>query len=201
MRLLRPAFVAVTVAVLVPLAPSPAGAAEPFGLPCGYTIVDHLDGDEHTAELNGGPIVLGRDAAGLPVSGSVTCSLHVNGSLHSDPAAASATSEVTPGVVLLAPTPVSFTAGVADTVEVCTRVDVAGGGTYYWNPDLTGQSPGSWSTDPDSSCAGFRGGSNPLWILDPVFEALDALICPVLALAFPPHGDVAGIWDCPPYGS
>ena len=33
----------------------------------------------------------------------------------------------------------------------------------------------------------------------PIFNLIDALSCPVLAIMFPPEGDVPGLWDCPPY--
>jgi len=34
-----------------------------------------------------------------------------------------------------------------------------------------------------------------------VSEFVDPLACPLLALVFPPDGDVPGAWDCPPYAS
>jgi hypothetical protein len=32
-------------------------------------------------------------------------------------------------------------------------------------------------------------------------SGLDPIICPVLAIVYPPEGDIPGIWDCPPYGN
>ena len=39
---------------------------------------------------------------------------------------------------------------------------------------------------------------------EPIHELellLDSVVCPVLAVVFPPQGDVPGVWDCPPYGA
>lgn len=32
-------------------------------------------------------------------------------------------------------------------------------------------------------------------------DANDPLVCPVLALMYPPDGDIPCVWDCPPYGA
>ena len=203
MRALRTALVAVV--ALLPFAPSPAGAAEPAGVECEYSGVSEPQASQRgTAEIDAGPIVLDSDPAGQPVWGSVTCTLLVNGSRHSDTAAAVATvtSDVTPGVAHLAPTLVWYGVDPDDVVVLCTRVDVVGGPTYYWTPPQTSDGAGSWSTDPDAPCDGWHAGSELLaTLLDQAEAALDTVVCLPLAVLFPPEGDVDGIWDCPPYGS
>lgn len=33
------------------------------------------------------------------------------------------------------------------------------------------------------------------------YGLINSIICAVLALWFPPNGDIPGLWDCPPYNS
>ena len=35
----------------------------------------------------------------------------------------------------------------------------------------------------------------------PPYDSTRPLACQVLAVVFPPHGDVPGVQDCPPYGA
>src|SRR5688500_16192655 len=122
---------------------SPAAADEPppTGRPCSYQAVqwEPLGADVWNGELQGGPVV---SPDGAPVS--LTCSVHVNGSRHSDPAVVSVTGPTLPGIGVVAPTAVSFRAAGTDSVVLCTSAAV-GSATWYW--DGLG-----WSADPATWC-------------------------------------------------
>lgn len=78
-------------------------------------------------------------------------------------------------------------------VNLCTELRVAGEPPLYWDDDAE-----DWSGDPDVACyIPPDGGPDP----EPIERLLDQLVCPVLALVYPPEGDIPGVWDCPPYGN
>lgn len=150
-----------------------------------------------------------------PVSVTLTCTLHDAWSArHSDPAVASV-SATGAGVAVLAPTVVEVLVG-RDLV-VCTKASVTDtdGDTFtaYWDGGRT-----EFTADPNAFCGPAacttewppRGegacGPSVFDVVDHVEDLtpwgpVDAAVCPVLAGAFPPEGDVADVWDCPPYGS
>jgi hypothetical protein len=149
MRALHAVVLAVAAVTSAPV----AGHAEPSSLTtCGFVSIADPTGDAQTGEVDSGPVVLGGTAWG-----SVTCTIQTGlNRRHADADAASATSPVTPGVALLAPTPISYPLADGDSVYFCTRVDVTGGATYYWESSEwywpnNGES-GRWSTDPDARC-------------------------------------------------
>ena len=225
---------AAVVAVVLPGAPAHAGRPDLAGQFCSFSsIVDPAgDGDRQVGYLEGGPLAaadlpavdlfddptLTWDVLGNPVSVTLTCSIHVGAAnmTHAGAAAASASaSGVT--VVAVPPTPISYVAAVDELVALCTEVVVTDrrGETHhlYREPGT-----GTFSTDPDSSCAGAVCLSLECGPLGPVMEALDLAnrvlvelvdpaVCPQLAAVFPPEGDVdypvlgGPFWDCPPYGA
>jgi hypothetical protein len=194
---------ALAVTALLPAAP--AAASEPWGEHCGFSAVTDHTRDDGTliVEIDGGPVFFGSDAAGLARSGTLTCTL-VEGLNHDSPVLHTERSALTPGAAAIAPTVVSVRpSDPVGWVYVCTSVDVVGEPTRYWDPEGGGLGNGRWTTDPGASCGPIFGwpstdlpGDEP----DPE-SLLDGLVCPALALLFPPEGDVTGIWDCPPYGA
>lgn len=123
-------------------------AAPPEGRPCGFTFVETSPpaGDSWQGEIDGGPVVA---TGGEPVA--LTCAVHVNGPLHSDPAAVSLTGPRLPGLGVVAPAPVSFHVDRFDSVVVCTSATV-GSTTWYWDG-------GAWSGDSGTACPG----NDPYW--------------------------------------
>ena len=107
-------------------------------------------------------------------TGTLTCSVQVGGR-HSDPDEDAVTSLRTTGAVAIPRTSVVV---FRQVFHVCTRVDVDGGATLYWDGAAS-----AWSSDPGAACV-------PLVIDEPVFlpwDAVDAVLCPVLAVTFPPE--------------
>jgi hypothetical protein len=198
MRSVRAA--AVVLALVVPALPGTARAAvEPDGVNCGFSSLADPTGppDEQLGMLNGGPVTLtDPDAPGRVVSGSLVCSLR-QGLYHTDPLLAQAASPVTPGVVVVPPTLVTYTADPVAWITACTEVRVDGGPTLYWDDEAE-----VWSTDPGVLCYDFGPEPDPLGeVVDGLFvDVVDPLLCAVLVTQYPPEGDLPGIWDCPPYG-
>jgi hypothetical protein len=98
------------------------------------------------------------------------------------------------GVLTAGPAVVRYTADASDIVSLCSEfVDDSDGVTYYWD-DVVGE----WSTDPATECSFtvYQDDGGPQ-----LADLIDATVCPVLAVGFPPEGDVSWIWDCPPYGN
>jgi hypothetical protein len=223
----RPLAALAAVAV-VAMAPVPARAADPVvldgSLLCSFASINDPTGTRQAGYINGGPVLFGDDdAADNPVYGSVTCAIHVGyqNLAHSAPDATSATSPVTPGAAVLAPTLMSYDLpNEWDLISYCTQVDIVGGPTYYWD-----EYSEAWSTDPDSACEYLYDDPPPpdFNIVDYILELanelvfipiVDPVLCPVLAalpvtrepndvLYITVEGDtyVAGslFWDCPPY--
>lgn len=150
MRALHAVVLAVAAAVSVPAA---AHATPGTSMTCGFASIADPTGEAQTGEVDSGPIVLGDATAW----GSVTCTLQTGANwLHSDADAAFATSAVTPGVAMLAPTLVTYPLAEGESIYLCTRVDIAGGATYYWESSHwywpNDGEAGRWSTDPDAHC-------------------------------------------------
>jgi hypothetical protein len=184
---------------------SPAAAAPaPEGVKCGFSSFTLPDqGGYQYAEIDAGPILLADDTDPSKVWwGSVTCTLQVepqHGTRSNDLAAL--TGPVTPGVVSVAGT-AAYRYGEGDTVYLCTQVDVLGGPTLYWDDQWD---TGSWSTSPTARCASAtevpEPEPTPFQLVDDLIRiVVDPIVCPLLAFAFPPDGDVP-VWECPPYDS
>lgn len=196
--------------VIAGLAPGTAhAAAGPANeQTCGFsTVTNPFTENRQSGTVDSGPVLLadGTD----PRAGRIRCTIQVNGYRHADPDAASVTSLTTAGVAWLPPTTVEYDVGDADSVILCTEVEIVGAGTFYWDAHYD-----VWSTDPYSSCVGaLADPPEPLLdrLLDDVWAVVDPVVCPPLAAAAPgagpvtvrPDGDVAvadsTVWDCPPY--
>jgi hypothetical protein len=189
--------------LLASLTTAPAVAAGFHGWGALCTLVSTSDptadrGTE-TGVLVAGPLVLddGDTPPGL-VNGHVVCTVQVNEERHSGTNAATVTGVELPEATAAAGT-VSYRADWSDTVYVCTAV-VIGGQTWYYDEPNNGVDllkRDRWLTTPNAEC-GLATDTNAD-ALTPVMDLVDAVVCPVLALVFPPEGDVAGVWDCPPY--
>lgn len=207
-------------AAAVLLAAGPAAVhAEPMeltGHPCALWWSFGDDDGDWTGVLTPTPQKLSHVAASPVVSGSLRCTVQLDGNQHSDPDLVSTQGPVTPAVAV-AP-PLLMTYHLADEfaeVAVCAQVDVPGGATYYWHDYAN---VGHWSTDPESDCTStiamyveppyYRRVYN---IVETVGRAGDATACPRLAALAPGAGPVtvdaegdvyAGgglVFDCPPY--
>jgi hypothetical protein len=135
--------------------------------------------------LYAGPVTLVDDTAG-PVTATIVCTVRDGGS-HAAPALASAESDPGTGVVALPPTTVSYLD--LGYTAICTELRIVGGPTLYYDAGSR-----AWTTDPATLC------EPSLDVIGPDPYLPDAVLCPLLTGAFPPDGDVPGVWDCPPYG-
>jgi hypothetical protein len=199
-------FVLVTAAaaLLVAGAALPAAAAPaPVGNPCTYASTDAGSPGTQNGVLFGGPLVLTDDTNPAVVySGTLTCTAQygIFNSQHSDGGHVCATSGPTTGVVVVAePVLCSFPApgygpGWPEEMYVCAQLDLVTGGTLYY------QEGGGWTTNANTDCVRLANASvTDETLTQPLHDLLDPLICPVLAVFFPPEGDVGIFWDCPPY--
>jgi len=131
--------------------PAHAAPMEVTGKPCGLRSLGNAAGD-YTGVLYATPQKLSHVAGSPAVSGSLRCTLQLDGARHADPDTAVTEGPVTPGVAVAPPVPVTFHLDPDDLSAfpaVCAQVDIPGEGTYYWAE--YGDS-GSWSTDPASVC-------------------------------------------------
>lgn len=158
-------------------APPPADSVK-----CGYTIVDWPDVTGHAGVVYGGPIAA-ADPADLI---SMTCTIQFTPDVTHGGAndVVAVRSPETPGATMLAPAPVAFEVPAGERYLMCTEVAV-NGVPYYWD-DMAGV----WSASPDVICEASAVVPQPH-----VLDQLRDLLCPNLAIVFPPDGDVLGI-DC-----
>lgn len=195
-KITKIALVAVAAGSLSVLYAAPAQAA-PEGARCRFTSVTDPVGEDdvQTGQMNGGPIT-DPTAPGAEIT--LTCTIQVGplGATHAGADAAAASSTGT-GVAVLAPTAISYTAPEGLDVYQCTQVTV-NGTTYYWNGT-------TWTTDPSSACQLATSQEIPpepiLSTINMILEQVDPTICPVIAQAFPPEGDIGNVYDCPPYNA
>jgi hypothetical protein len=187
---------AMTAAVAGPGAAT-AGEPEVSGVPCGFTVLT-ADGNSLRAEVDGGPVVVTGAGTAVPVE--LVCTIQVGAPAHAGPDAVAVRASG-PGAAIVPPTLVTFEAAPEQDVILCTEVRVttsSGVRALYWD-DFAEE----WSDSPDVGCTDLA----PDYDGDPVqpyLELLDTVVCPVLAIVFPPEGDVTGpvlgkVWDCPPY--
>ena len=196
----RIAFAGLLVAVSMG-SPLPAAHATPdpgFGQLCGFTsLTDPLGEGAQTGEVDGGPLFLSDDTDLLAsYSGRLVCTIQVDAPTHAGADACSVTGAVLGNPVFAAGT-CTYSYGTGSNVYLCTQVDIDGGPTLYFDDSNDPLTDGSWSTDPWSArcmlATSFSTGDGP------AAEEADAVVCPVLATMLPPEGDIAGVWDCPPY--
>jgi hypothetical protein len=145
--------------------------------------------------LTGGPAVLTLQDGTTPEDGTLTCRIQTDVASHTGYGP-----EIDghgTGLLTAGPAVVSYYQG--SNVFLCAEfTDDSDGVTYYWDAVAL-----RWSTDMTVRCDWAYGSYTP----KPAETLVDSIICPVLALAFPPEGDVTlrapvgTVWDCPPYGN
>ncbi len=180
----------------------------PDGFLCGFTSVTNpnAEANTQTGEIDGGPLIV-TDAAGNPTGGTLTCTIQVGANnLHSSPdAPGGKVSAHGDGVVVIPPSVVSYTAAPEQNVYLCTQFTYDNGRTVYWhadNDDDPTTDTGHWTEDPNKECGLAISASTPSD--GPIHDLeilIDGIICPELKKLLPPDGDIANVWDCPPYGS
>lgn len=179
---MRVAALALLAAASVAL-PAPARAAEPIGVLCSFQPITQPLGDG-TAKT--GVLVAGPSAG----DGAITCTVQLTPTRGTGVVG---TVSAAGDPVLANATVVSYdVARRDDPVWLCAAFTPTGGTTLYYDDDR-----GDFTAGPAAPCGQVPqpcecGPSDPLRVLDP-------LVCPVLALVFPPSGDVPLVWDCPPY--
>ena len=184
MRVMALAAAAVLVA-----AGAPHAHAEPVdatGVLCAWSGTSNPDTGGGIAEIDGGPLVVTGVEPGTPVE--LLCSLQEYG-WHTEPDLAVVRASGR-SVVAVPPTVVGYESDYWVIPVVCTELRVhesSGDTTLYWDDVAE-----AWSTSPYVQC-------DELWQAEPPDVWIDGVVCPVLAVAFPPQGDIPGIWDCPPY--
>ena len=194
---------ALMVGSLVVVAAPAQAAATPHiaGSTCGFVTTDIQSPGFQYGVMWGGPLVM-RDPANVQVlyTGTMTCTLKYgifNGQHNSGGAVCATTGGPATGVVAAPPTTCAFAAPSSpfpDEAYICTQV-VINAVTYYF-------SGGGWTTNANSDC------ERAAWVnvddqltQDIVHGLLDPILCPILAIFFPPQGDVGIFYDCPPYTS
>lgn len=182
--------VALTSAVAPPAARALPEFDGPSGVLCGFDAITDPTAEPGTlsGQLTGGPLVAQDDELN-PASGMLICRIQVNDGVHVG--YGPQLSGHGTGLVTAGPTLVNFHAYTSDQVYVCTEfVDDRTWSTHYFDA-----ASDEWSDSPDVPCSPASGSGAPVET-----ELVDPIVCPPLALLFPPEGDVPGLWDCPPYG-
>lgn len=175
--------------------PAHAAVDQPVGAGCRFERATEPAADTgmRTGELSGGPLVLVDSTTHLPGAGTLTCRVQANVGDHTGTGGASISAHGRL-VVLTPPVQVTIVATYADNVYVCTAfTDDSDGTTYYFDDEAQ-----RWSTDPGVACD-LVIEATPDDEPGPFQQRVDAIVCPLLAVVFPPEGDVAAVWDCPPY--
>ena len=189
--------------------------ATPVGRLCSFwSVTDPTveGGQTQTGEINAGPVT---DDTQVGATITVTCTIQVGAanSTHADTDAVACASTGT-GAVSVA-CQASYVSPEGQPVYLCTEVTVHGTTTYYRDSVA-----GTWSSSPSVSCEDAamqqihtKTLSDLIPQLAPVVdqlaqqvlsEVVQPTICPVLAVLFPPEGDVVllpahgTIWDCDP---
>jgi hypothetical protein len=187
--------------------PSASAATSADGRRCsfGSTTNPGAEPDTQTGQIQAGPAVINDGGTPPGVhSGHFVCTIQVSASTHAGPDAASVTGPDTTGVIA-AQGQVTYTAGDDAPVYLCTEIVVDGQSWYYDDPTVVGAT-GTWTTSSSASCGlatSLDPGNDPTVLA--IEGLIDAIICPVLAIVFPPEGDVTlpdpvgKVWDCPPY--
>jgi hypothetical protein len=193
----------VTVAVLAAAAPvGTARAASSAGAGCD---VAWSAADRGTAFLRGGPLAAAvvSDGSANPVTITLRCSLQHEDYPRSSGPDFLETSGT--GVGVAVPPPAGFAVPDEGTTYVCgeaTLTDSTGAvEREYYDAYL-----GYFTDDPDAWCSPVTlrqceiGSARRDECGPTVRDVLDPAVCVLLAVAFPPDGDVPGAWDCAPRG-
>jgi hypothetical protein len=209
MRGLRTRIAVLAVAAMLPFGPAAQAGPEadgPGGPRCSLaaTINPNAAANTQTGTISG--TVYAFNEANIPQSGTLTCTVQVG--LNTTHASADApggkVSASGSGAVTIPPSLVSYTARPYDDVWLCAQFTYTGGGTVYWhndNDDDPTTETGHWTADANSACQlGVRVNKpdEPPFVRE-VIEVVEGPLCRVLKLVLPPDGDVARVWDCPPY--
>lgn len=194
--------------LLASLAFAPAAHAfpAPAGALCGVATANSAPapGTQNGFVLSG-PVAMRDSNPRIVHTGYVACAVQVNAAAHSAADVCATATLIGPVSAVLPPVPCSYPATANDTVYVCTSVHITGQPALYYD-----DTAGVWSTSSAAPCAPATrlrcDNSEPACatangVLTPVKDTLDQLLCPPLALVFPPQGDVPPVWDCPPYAS
>jgi hypothetical protein len=188
----------------------PAASAAPSttgvdGFLCGFGSVPNpgTEPGTQTGQVTAGPAFIDDGATPPGVhSGNFICTIQVGlaNSQHTGTDAAVVEGPTTTAVIA-AQGQVTYTAALTDPVYLCTEIVVDGTHLYFNDPNDPTVN-GSFDTSNTVRC-GLNNSDTPsecdFWCY------IDTIICPVLALVFPPEGDIVlpdpigKIWDCPPY--
>ena len=165
-------------------------------VPC--TLTDVADATAETGNragiLGGGPVAaLAVDSTANPLATvRLDCIIRVNGFDQRS------ITGIGTGFASTGPVSIAFFADDDDVVEACTRASVNGGPYRYYDANQR-----VFTDDPTAPCLP-DAQSNPAVqaakdAAEPLKQLGDAVLCPLLALAFPPEGDIPPVQDCPPY--
>jgi hypothetical protein len=190
-------------AVVVPVAPVHA-ETRIHGVLCWFASLTDpsAEAGTQTGEITAGPAVIDDRATPPGVhSGHFVCTIQVgaaNGT-HAGADAAVVTGPESTAVIAAGGT-VTYNAPYYEPVWLCTEIVVDGQSLYFDDPNDPTVN-GSFSTSSSAACglAIDEGTDDPT--ITAIGELIDSIICPVLAIVFPPQGDIPGVWDCPPYGA
>ncbi|HVF06533.1 MAG TPA: hypothetical protein VNA20_16960 [Frankiaceae bacterium] len=180
---------------LTAFAPPAHAAPAASGPSCGFvtgTANRGIGGDSlYAGAVWGGPVVL-RDNAVPTVlyAGSLTCTVRVTGSFGCSVTSPLPTTGTTAAAGLC-----NYLASESDVIQICSRIDIVGGGTLYYTDGVGWtSSQGSCPFATTQTCdteAGLPCGVKR--------DFVDPVVCPLLVPFFPPDGDVGIFYDCPPY--
>ena len=201
----RIVLVLLSVAALVgtPAVADPPGATD--GVLCYSADVRDDDAGDDTYEgvLGGGPVVIRRED-GMLESGMLVCRLQVGVRNHDG--SGPEVSAFGPGVFSGAPSSITYSTKDndptdGDPVYLCSEFQLDFFTKYYWDSAAR-----RWSTNSSVPCLKAFGSYDPNAEPSPTQVFLDSILCPILAIVFPPEGDIVlpvigTIWDCPPYGN
>ena len=133
--------------------------------------------DAMTGQVNAGPLV-------ADVGGTLHCIIRVNVNSHAGGGvAADVSCAADSNGIIVCATTVNYTSGEDDQDYLCTSYQKPDGSWLYWHPsddkgdlDPTNDEAGHWTTNSNKPCSAATQIST-----GPIFDAIDALTCPVLA--------------------
>jgi hypothetical protein len=126
-------------------------------------------GTTQFGEIHAGPLML-VDDSGAPGSGTLACTVQVGESTHVGTDQAGAAAHGT-GVVVLAPSIISYESPTGVAVYVCTSyIDDDGVTVLYWNSN-----GGFWTTSPNAACRQVQTTSGGGGILTCTLDLVDSI--------------------------
>lgn len=183
---------------LTAFAPAAHAAPAASGPACGFVAATGnrgtgSNGDSlYVGAVWGGPVVL-RDDAVLTIlhSGSLTCTVLVNSGFGCSVTSLVPTTGTTAAAGLC-----NYLASESEPIQICSRIDIVGGGSLYYTDGV------GWTSWP-SGCpfATRQTCDTEAGLPCGVKDHVDPFVCPLLTPFFPPHGDVGVFYDCPPYST